>query len=320
MCIVSESGGPQLRSVKNDPSTQFIAACLPAQIKVNIEQTTRVAAWSAVQDRLLLVQRWQGTKIAELNLPNKTANACAHRWKRFHAKVLDTTMVNLPEHASSDFVAELSDLMSDHAWWDAVEEKRVELLNDRAGAPPSPPPTLSMAAQQLQIHPLTPNLSRPRSIGSCRRRSSTDGRRSARYPPHSLLPPLPAFTPTLPLITGKPAPCTARSERNEIKAIGEHHSELLVLAARLLRVRRMQFEQRLLTAAAPHTPPPHSSLPHHTHHPRHIASTPVKLPPQPCMCRPPHRQCARACRPATTSRARRKHLPTARSQRRYAPM
>ena len=88
---------------------------------------------------MLLVQRWQGTKIAELNLPNKTPNACAHRWKRFHAKVLDTTMVDLPEHASSDFVAELSDLMSDHAWWDAVEEKRVELLNDRAGAPPSPP-------------------------------------------------------------------------------------------------------------------------------------------------------------------------------------
>ena len=76
---------------------------------------------------MLLVQRWQGTKIAELNLPNLTRRACALRWKRFHAKVLDTNMVNLPEHASSDFVAELSDLMSDHAWWDAVEEKRVEL-------------------------------------------------------------------------------------------------------------------------------------------------------------------------------------------------
>ena len=174
MCIVSESGGPQLRSVKNDPSTQFIAACLPAQIKVNIEQTTRVAAWSAVQDRLLLVQRWQGTKIAELNLPNKTPATCAKRWTRFHAKVLDTTMVNLPEHASSDFVAELSDLMSDHAWWDAVEEKRVELLNEKAGAPPSPP-ILSVAAQQLQIHTPTPNPSRPRSIGSCRKRSRTDG-------------------------------------------------------------------------------------------------------------------------------------------------
>ena len=101
-----------------------------------------------MQDRLLLVQRWQGTKIAKLNLPNKTPKACAHRWERFHAKVLDTTMVNLPEHASGDFVAELSDLMSDHAWWDAVEEKRVELLNEKAGAPPSPP-TLSVAAQQL---------------------------------------------------------------------------------------------------------------------------------------------------------------------------
>ena len=39
-------------------------------------------------------------------------------------------MLNLPEHASSDFVAELSDLMSDHAWWDAVEEKHTELRND----------------------------------------------------------------------------------------------------------------------------------------------------------------------------------------------
>jgi len=158
---------------------------LPAQIKANIEQTTRVAAWSAVQDRLLLVQRWQGTKIAELNLPNKTPANCAKRWTRFHAKVLDTTMVNLPEHASSDFVAELSDLMSDHAWWDAVEAKRVELLNDRAG--------------------------RDRSVAA-------EGDRA-------------------PTAEETPAPCTARSERNEIKAIGEHHSELLVLAARLLRVR-----------------------------------------------------------------------------------
>ena len=61
-------------------------------------------------------------------------------------------MVNLPEHASGDFVAELSDLMSDHAWWDAVEEKRVELLKDRAGVPPSTP-TLSMAAQQTAGEP-----------------------------------------------------------------------------------------------------------------------------------------------------------------------
>jgi hypothetical protein len=58
--------------------------------------------------------------------------------------VLDATMMNLLQHASSDFVAELSDLMSDHAWWDAVEQKHVELLNDRArnkaGALLSTPP------------------------------------------------------------------------------------------------------------------------------------------------------------------------------------
>ena len=123
-------------------ATASITTHLPAQIKGEIERTTRVAAWSAVQDRLLLVQRWQGTKIAELKLPNKTPKACAMRWSKFHTKVLDTTMLNLPEHASSDFVAELSDLMSDHAWWDAVEEKHTELLNDRAsdkaGAPPPP--------------------------------------------------------------------------------------------------------------------------------------------------------------------------------------
>ena len=123
-----------------------ITAYVPAQIKVKIEQTTRVAAWSAVQDRLLLVQRWQGTKIAELSLPNKTPKACAMRWSKLHAKVLDATMVNLPEHASSDSVAELSELMSDHAWWDAVEEKRVDLLNDRAKekAGALPPPTLRL--------------------------------------------------------------------------------------------------------------------------------------------------------------------------------
>ena len=76
--------------------------------------------------RLLLVQRWQGTKIAELHLPNKTTKACAKRWSNFHAKELDATMVNLPDHASSDLVAELSDLMSDHAWWEAVEAKHAE--------------------------------------------------------------------------------------------------------------------------------------------------------------------------------------------------
>ena len=121
------------------------------QIRAMMEHTTRVAAWTAMQDRLLLVQRWQGTKISELNLPNKTPVACAHRWKRFHSKVLDTTMLNLPQYASSDFVAELSDLMSDHAWWDALEEKHVELLNDRArskaGALPPPP----LAAHQCLL-------------------------------------------------------------------------------------------------------------------------------------------------------------------------
>ena len=50
-------------------ATASITTHLPAQIKGEIERTTRVAAWSAVQDRLLLVQRWQGTKIAELKLP-----------------------------------------------------------------------------------------------------------------------------------------------------------------------------------------------------------------------------------------------------------
>ena len=69
--------GRSFEAMKDDLSTQFIAACVPAQIKVKIEQTTRVAAWSVVQDRLLLVQRWQGTKIAELKLPNKTSKACA---------------------------------------------------------------------------------------------------------------------------------------------------------------------------------------------------------------------------------------------------
>ena len=75
--------GRTFDAAEDDLSTQFIAACVPAQIKVKIEQTTRVAAWSPVQDRLLLVQRWQGTKIAELNLPNKTPANCAKRWTRF---------------------------------------------------------------------------------------------------------------------------------------------------------------------------------------------------------------------------------------------
>ena len=82
------------------PTVPQIAACVPAQIKVKLEQTTRVAAWSAAEDRRLLVQRWQGAKVADLTLPNKTPKACALRWNRFHAKVLDTTMANLPEHAS----------------------------------------------------------------------------------------------------------------------------------------------------------------------------------------------------------------------------
>ena len=65
---------------------------------------------------------------------------------------------------------------------------------------------------------------------------------------------------TLPLITEKPVPGTARSERNEIKVIGEHHSEQLVLAARVLRVRPMQLEQRLLYHHAHRTTPaPHPS-------------------------------------------------------------
>jgi len=142
----SSERGPQQAAPIIQRHHSVITAYVPAQIKVKMEQTTRVAAWSAVQDRLLLVQRWQGTKIAELSLPNKTPKACAMRWSKLHAKVLDATMVNLPEHASSDFVAELSELMSDHAWWDAVEEKRVDLLNDRAKekAGALPPPTLRL--------------------------------------------------------------------------------------------------------------------------------------------------------------------------------
>ena len=86
--------------------SDFIPVHVPMQIKLMMEHATRVAAWTAMEDRLLLVQRWQGTKIAELSLPNKTPVACAHRWKRFHTKVLHATMMNLPQHASSDFVAE----------------------------------------------------------------------------------------------------------------------------------------------------------------------------------------------------------------------
>ena len=50
------------------------------------------------------------------------------------------------------------------------------------------------------------------------------------------------------------------SERNQTKVIGEHHSELLVLAACVLRVRPMQLKQRLLYRHA-HctTPAPHPS-------------------------------------------------------------
>ena len=88
------------------------------------------------------MQRWRGTPLAKLQVSMKKEAACAKRWQRFHAKVLDATMVNLPEHASSDFVAELSELMSDSAWWDAVEAKHVELLHDQAsnGAGVSPKP------------------------------------------------------------------------------------------------------------------------------------------------------------------------------------
>eukprot|EP00964_Phaeocystis_antarctica_P048956 scaffold28351_cov52-Phaeocystis_antarctica.AAC.2 len=110
------------------------------QIKHAIEQTTH-PAWSAQQDRELLVQRWRGTPLAKLQVSSKKEAACAKRWQRFH----DATMINLPEHASSDFVAELSDLMSDQAWWDAVEEKRVDMLDrakEKAGA--LPPPTLRL--------------------------------------------------------------------------------------------------------------------------------------------------------------------------------
>ena len=174
----TRDGRPRLWRI----ATASITTHVLVQIKGEIERTTRVAAWSAVQDRLLLVQRWQGTQIAKLNLPNKTPTACALRWKRFHAKVLDATMLNLPEHASSDFVAELSDLMSDHAWWDAVEEKHTELLNDRAsdkaGAPPPPSTLLNI----LNPHS-PPKPCRPRSVGRCGRRSSPGSSRSAPHPP-----------------------------------------------------------------------------------------------------------------------------------------
>mmetsp|Transcript_39898 Transcript_39898/g.95485 ORF Transcript_39898/g.95485 Transcript_39898/m.95485 type:complete len:229 (+) Transcript_39898:756-1442(+) len=121
-------------------------------------------------------------------------------------------MINLPEHASSDFVAELSELMSDHAWWDAVEEKRVDLLNDRAKE----------------------KAGRDRSV-------AMDGDRA-------------------PAAEEKPEPRMTSSERNQTKVIGEHHSELLVLAARVLRVRPMQLKQRLLYRHAHRTTPaPHPS-------------------------------------------------------------
>ena len=57
------------------------------------------------------MQRWRGTPLAKLQVSTKKEAACAKRWHRFHAKVLDHTMVNLPKHASSDFVAELSELI-----------------------------------------------------------------------------------------------------------------------------------------------------------------------------------------------------------------
>ena len=77
-----------------------------------MEQTTH-PAWSAQQNRELLVQRWRGTELAKFQVPTKSPAACKKQWQRFHAKVLDATMASLPEHASSDFVAELSELMSD---------------------------------------------------------------------------------------------------------------------------------------------------------------------------------------------------------------
>ena len=102
------------------------------------------------------MQRWRGTPLAKLQVSTKKEAACAKRWQRFHAQVLDATMVNLPEHASSDFVAELSDLMSDHAWWDAVEEKHTELLNNQANAKAGAPtslPTLSWLLNNRNPHP-----------------------------------------------------------------------------------------------------------------------------------------------------------------------
>ena len=88
--------------------------------------------------------------VTKLQVSTKKPAACYKQWQKFHAKVLDASMVSLPEHASSDFVAELSELMLDSAWWDAAEAKHVELLHDRAGG--CVPPTL-MAAEQPQIHP-----------------------------------------------------------------------------------------------------------------------------------------------------------------------
>ena len=52
--------------------SDFIPVHVPMQIKLMMEHATRVAAWTAMEDRLLLVQRWQGTKISKLSLPNKT--------------------------------------------------------------------------------------------------------------------------------------------------------------------------------------------------------------------------------------------------------
>ena len=168
----------------------FIPVHVSMQIRAVMEHTTRVAAWTAMQDRQLLVQRWQGTKVSKLSLPNKTPRACAHRFYEFHRKVLDATMLNLPEHASSDFVVELSDLMSDHAWWDALEEKHVELLNDRArnkaGVFLPPPPPLANAyspTANASFTPHSPQTCRPRWFSGGRGRFDANGRRSAHQPP-----------------------------------------------------------------------------------------------------------------------------------------
>ena len=258
------------------------------------------------------MQRWRGTPLAKLQVSMKKEAACAKRWQRFHAKVLDATMVNLPEHASSDFVAELSDLMCDHAWWDAVEEKHTELLNDRAGAPPSPS-ILSVAAQQLQVHPLPQTLpGRDRSVAA---ESNLAPTAEGAHATHSLRSPtLPAFTRQNLLLSQKNL-LHARLERSAMRSRRSESTTQScscsppVSCACARCSSNKGCSSTTLIAATPHTPPsPHCG------HTRQAARSLA------CMCRPPHRQYARPCRPATTSRARRKHLSTPRSQRRYAPM